>query len=246
MATNDLISGPLAGPSSLRGDRSSSYRRVRPKLPTKHSMATRSMSDFSGIPGASIGSSRGSRTRPSTPRFSKLLGAVMNSPLLIPASAEQEIVMVDGTFVGVPSSQTVTRPPSPSPTENFSLLSPPSPMSFVHVVPPASSGVYDVFTSPTSGPEGTPSCTLFISSATNSMRRSPSKLGKATLGRIWGALSSPAKRGKVRSVFGSGLFDGLPLDGEEGELIDEACYIAVRRVTGMGEYCNFFLSVQTG
>lgn len=151
------------------------------------------------------------------------------------AATEGDIVMVDGTFVEVRGEETITRPPSPAPTADFSFVSPPSPMSFVHVVPPSHrvNGIYDVFSSPTSGPAGTPNCTLFISPAKagNAMRRSP-KLNKAALGRIWGALSSLARR-RTKS---QGIFDGLPLDGEEGELIDEACFIAAGPLTGMGTW----------
>lgn len=75
--------------------------------------------------------------------------------------------------------------------------------------------------------------------------RSPGLLPK-----IWDALreSSPAKRGRRRfgdissSLWNEFEIDGIidyanlpPLDGEEGELIDdEACFIDVRAVTGVG------------
>ena len=185
---------------------------------------------------------------PRPPRISKLLGAVLNGARTEARNLgvstgggggsgggnnEGEIVMVDGSFTEVNNAETVTRPPSPAPTADFSFISPPSPMSFVHVVPPhIPDGFYDVFSSPTSGPKGTPNCTLFISpsKAGASMRRSP-KLSKAALGRIWDALSSPARKARTKS---QNVFDGLPLDGEEGELIDEACFIAARPSTGMG------------
>ncbi len=66
------------------------------------------------------------------------------------------------------------RPLRPCPLCMSSLL--------VHV----SNGIYDVFTSPTSGPAGTPNCTVFISpkQGSTSMKRTPSKVGKAAQ-RLW-------------------------------------------------------------
>ncbi|KAI5121589.1 hypothetical protein M0805_009460 [Coniferiporia weirii] len=253
MSSSDTENALSVGPSVPAPSSSSSTLRwppsadtPRPKLPTKHSLSA-SASDTFPFPladGSGEGVSRSASLNmpiARAPRISKLLGAVLNAPLLsgtstaVPGSRrgtndmEGEVVMVDGSFAEVPSSQTVTRPPSPAPTADYSFISPPSPMSFVHVLPPSHmSGIYDVFTSPTSGPEGTPNCTLFISPAkagtSGSMRRSP-KLSRAALGRIWGALSSPARRSRTKSQC---VFDGLPLDGEEGELIDEACFIATR------------------
>jgi hypothetical protein len=62
---------------------------------------------------------------------------------------------------------------------------------------------------------------------------------RSILPRLWDALSSPVRR---RTRFGFDYVypdfdyaDLLPLDGEEGELIDdEACFIDVRAVTGIG------------
>ena len=151
---------------------------------------------------------------------------------------DADVDIVDGSFAAVPASQVVTRPPSPTPTADYSIVSPPSPMSFVHVIPPVHvpNGIYDVFTSPTSGPAGTPNCTLFISpkQGSTSMKRTPSKVGKAAQ-RLWDALSSPVgKRRRTRFGNCSNVYDGLPLDGEEGELVDEACVIAIRPDTGIG------------
>ncbi len=103
-------------------------------------------------------SGSGTSTARSSPRISRLLSAVLGSS---PSSRigrmkgrEAHVDIVDGSFAAVPASQTVTRPPSPTPTADYSIISPPSPMSFVHVIPPVhvSNGIYDVFTSPTSGP----------------------------------------------------------------------------------------------
>ena len=201
----------------------------RPKLPTKYSRKTRSAS----ISGDLYGDEE--RSCLYTPRMGRLFGAVLNGG---PSNRNNsgEILMVDGSFADVPASQTVTRPPSPAPTADYSMVSPPSPMSFVHVRMP--SGTYDVVTSPTSGPEGTPDCTHFVQRSRGfsterwTPRRNPNKLGKAALGRIWGALSSPARKGKYRNL---SALDGLPLDGEEGELIDEACFFEQRKSVGCGE-----------
>ncbi|EJD02007.1 WD40 repeat-like protein [Fomitiporia mediterranea MF3/22] len=228
--------------SASLGRRSASRNTpVRPKLPTKHFLST-SDSDAYSLPNRTMNGEDTTRNitlnipTPRALRISKLLGAVLNgakSDNRSPSgSNEGNIVMVDGSFSEVLNEETVTRPPSPAPTADFSFISPPSPMSFVHILPQhVSGGLYDVFSSPTSGPEGTPNCTLFISpaKASGSMRRSP-KLPKAALGRIWDALSSPARRSRTKCQV---VFDGLPLDGEEGELIDEACFIAARPTIGM-------------
>lgn len=78
---------------------------------------------------------------------------------------------------------------------------------------------------------------------------SPSSL-KNVLPRLWDAISSPGRKGKGKASRSDSSFDfeGCsygdlpPLDGEEGELIDdEACLIDVidvRAVTGMGESRN--------
>jgi len=60
------------------------------------------------------------------------------------------------------------------------------------------------------------------------------KNGKGLLPRLLGALSSPGKKGKGKALPAYDYFDGLPLDGEEGELIDEACYIDISPSTGIG------------
>ena len=269
----------------------SNVQTLKPQQTRSHSQ-----SPSSGLsPGA--GNSGGiAMPTPRSPRITKLLGAVLSgsSPRCASTSGSRDsaknifernrtrgnIVMVDGTFAEVADSETVTRPTSPislAPTigDDFSIISmpsPPSPMSFVHVVSPSLEhhdsgnqnltrypGMYDIFTSPTSGPEGTPNCTLFISPTKGgnlgpnnsvpglsgiglsgmggSMRRSP-KLSKAALGKLWGALSSPARRTRTKlhhaNMNSNHDFDDSPLDGEEGELIDEACFIPFREDTGFG------------
>ncbi|KZS96960.1 WD40 repeat-like protein [Sistotremastrum niveocremeum HHB9708] len=55
--------------------------------------------------------------------------------------------------------------------------------------------------------------------------------GKA-IKRLWGAIASPSKKGKHRAI--SGHDSLLPLDGEEGELIDdEACFVEEHVVKGI-------------
>ena len=55
--------------------------------------------------------------------------------------------------------------------------------------------------------------------------------GKGLLPRLWDVLSSPSKRHRHRYTD----YDDLPLDGEEGELIDdEACFINATEPTRIG------------
>ncbi|THH30480.1 hypothetical protein EUX98_g3691 [Antrodiella citrinella] len=156
------------------------------------------------------------------------------------ADDDADMETVDGAFGFVPRALTVTRPASPSPsfrtdsysivnwTDNNDIFGDPRPS--LSDAAPSSSTPYNTirFASP-----------------------SPVKASKSLglLPKIWDALrdSSPTKRGKRRfenisSSFWSELdIDGIvdyaslpPLDGEEGELIDdEACFIDVRAVTGL-------------
>jgi F-box and WD-40 domain protein 1/11 len=58
---------------------------------------------------------------------------------------------------------------------------------------------------------------------------------KCILPRLWGALSSQTRKGRRKATTRRKAYnsmppnisyaDLLPLDGEEGELIDEACYV---------------------
>jgi len=86
------------------------------------------------------------------------------------------------------------------------------------------------------------------SSPTLTVTLSPSKaLGKRILPRLWTALSSPSRetairfkrRGKGKEI-DHGDFSDYPLDGEEGELIDEACFVDIPPI-GVG-LSSFFLS----
>ncbi|KAI0317812.1 WD40-repeat-containing domain protein [Amylostereum chailletii] len=123
---------------------------------------------------------------------------------------------------------TVTRPSSPAPTMDFSIISPPSPDPDSNVFayfPPRTRRFHTI--------HGLPS-----SSRNNSY---PSKSMRTIFPRLWDALSSPARKGKGRSG-PSYDFEGYysyadlpPLDGEEGELIDdEACFMDAEGPTSIG------------
>ena len=162
-----------------------------------------------------------------------------------------EMEAVDGADVSVPRSLTVTRPPSPSPsfrTETYSIIN------------------WNADRYPFPSLENTPRCgtsgrrtvTGYYSWASaEGGGASPMKPSRSlTLGfipRIWDAIreGSPARKGKRRACLPSASTwrDGIvtdteyidymnmpPLDGEEGELIDdEACFIDATRITGTGE-----------
>jgi hypothetical protein len=217
------------------------------------------------------------RSRPSeSPRFNRLLSSVLGSPFVttsdLPA-ADADLIRrlnhstdlepVDGAFVAVPRVETVTRPPSPTPsfaTDTFSLINWPESAERFSALPRPSLS------------DAAPSCS-FVSSGSrrslpyhglalpqtpyNTVRTSNSNSMKGSrnfnlLPRLWEVLreSSPTKKGKRRAdiplgdlwneLGGAGYIDYAnlpPLDGEEGELIDdEACFIDVRAVTGIGEF----------
>ena len=181
---------------------------------------------------------------------------------------DAELEMIDGALVTVPRTLTITRPASPSPsfrTETYSIvnwnennydifgeprpsLSDAAPGCSVRFRPLSARGIHSAYL-PYAAP--TPYNTArFPSPSPVKSIRSPGLLPK-----IWDALreSSPTKRGKRRfenitsSLWNELEIDGIvdyaslpPLDGEEGELIeDEACFIdqEVIAVTGVGEYC---------
>lgn len=165
---------------------------------------------------------------------------------------------VDGADVSVPRSLTVTRPPSPSPsfrTETYSIIN----WSADHYpFPPLEN-------TPRCGTSGRRTVTGYYSWADsqNGSGASPLKPSRSlTLGiipRIWDAIreGSPVRKGKRRaclpsqSTWREGIVTDTeyidyinmpPLDGEEGELIDdEACYIDATRITGTGE-CSSYTS----
>ncbi|OSC99657.1 WD40 repeat-like protein [Trametes coccinea BRFM310] len=168
---------------------------------------------------------------------------------------------VDGAFASVPRSFTVTRPPSPTPsfrTDTFSIVNwNPNIYNFVlphatDTTPRCSMGflppgrrTVSGYPSAQWGKQHTPSASPLKPSRSLT-------IGMGILPRIWDALrdGSPAKKGRRRPGIPSwrdagsdfdyhsdGSIDYAnlqPLDGEEGELIDdEACFIDVRAITGM-------------
>lgn len=186
--------------------------------------------------------------------------------LLQRLDAPMDYEQVDGASFSVPRAETVTRPVSPTPsfaTDTFSLINwsenadaywtPPRP-SMSDAAPscsflPSSSRRSVPYAYPYSAP--TPYNSVRIS------RSNSFKSGRNfnLLPRLWEVLreSSPSKKGRRRldvssgdlwqEFGGSGYIDYAnlpPLDGEEGELIDdEACFIDVRAVTGLGEFSRF-------
>lgn len=149
------------------------------------------------------------------PRFSRLLGTVLGSPFLTtnPDLESPHFDLVDGSLTAVPRAFTIPRPVSPTPSD-FSIISAPAaeysyPSSF-----------------------NTPTRRIFYSSPnlgalTNS---SPNPI-RSFLPRLWDVFSSPSPKKSPEFSDYSSL---PPLDGEEGELVDdEACFVDVRAITGI-------------
>jgi F-box and WD-40 domain protein 1/11 len=227
-----LLSHTMASSSTVQTAPTTPSRSLSSaRLPTKNSLRlSRPMLSSS---------SSGSSSDAASPQFSKLLGTVLGSPFLTTSELPNELV--DGALSAVPCAFTVTRPTSPIPTidyDAFSIINPPSPTQ-------SNLEMTDIFGSTT------PNCTFF-SSPTRPMSNSPSYPTnngspyhtpprvplKSILPRLWDALSSPARKGKSKCRNPGYEYNALgelqPLDGEEGELIDdEACFIDVRAVTGM-------------
>ena len=217
------------------------------------------------------------------PRFSHLLNTPLGSPFLtttdvdLGLGTDPDLDLVDGTTHVVPRTHTITRPSSPAPTADFSIID---------VDPDDEEArypyryTYQGYHGGRSGGYG-----RSVSSLGAFGRRGSYSLGNPILGmggsnsgatplksifpRIWDALSSPGRnftpspsppstptppsrynthcKGKAPSFdyqvyTPAGYIDYSdlpPLDGEEGELIaidDEACFINVTAVTGIGEF----------
>ncbi|KAF7978763.1 hypothetical protein HWV62_44794 [Athelia sp. TMB] len=159
--------------------------------------------------------------------FAQLLGSNLGSPFLTiaslppPDSSEMYLDMIDGALGAVPHAFTVTRPPSPVPTMDFSMVSNPGEVTHDEYYPRGS--IY-----------ATPPKRTYSSGSNGTLSGSPPNGLKNILPRLWDAISSPpSKKGKGRAGKGDFSFeegysyeDLPPLDGEEGELIDdEACLI---------------------
>ena len=213
----------------------------------------------------------------SSPRFNRLLTSVLGSPFVttsdLPPSEHVfmrgyntlvDLEQVDGALIAVDRTETVTRPPSPTPsfaTDTFSLINwPESADRYASHPRPSISDAAPVCSFLPSGSRRSGPYPFYPNPAPtpfNSLRVSQSSGSKGSrnfnlLPRLWEVLreSSPAKKGKRRldiaagdfwnEIGGSGYIDWAnlpPLDGEEGELIDdEACIIDVRAVTGLGKF----------
>lgn len=180
---------------------------------------------------------------------------------------------IDGTFITVARGATITRPSSPVPsfrTDVFSIINwnpscsdtpdnlsiQPRP-SFSDAAPSCSLGFIP---SPSRRPgpayNTSGSSTPFNTTRSSSHAIKNSK-SLSLIPRIWDVLrdSSPGRKGKRRASISATGIDSessedvdyhnmLPLDGEEGELIDdEACYINIRAITGVGEYLHYDLLI---
>ncbi|KAF7329848.1 WD-REPEATS-REGION domain-containing protein [Mycena kentingensis (nom. inval.)] len=154
---------------------------------------------------------RGMTATPPSVRFSRLFTSALGSPFLTStdiASLPPHLDLVDGSNAAVPHDDTVTRPPSPADYHGFEVIRHED------------------------------------SDAEWSFRRSPFR---SLLPRLWDALSSSPPRRQSpysytssnSSIWVSKPIDYAqlpPLDGEEGELIDdEACFFCppVRAATGI-------------
>ena len=222
--------------------------------------------------------------RPSSPRrFNRLLTSVLGSPFLTTSDlpqdgfaamrllADEDFETVDGAFNAVSRAETVTRPPSPSPsfsTDTYSIVNwaEPTDSALRHPRPSLSDKAPSCSFLPGSSRRSVPQGCCISNGHTHSpystVRSYSSGSFKASkslgiLPRIWEVLreSSPGKKGKRRfdlppdfwnEIGADGYIDYTnlpPLDGEEGELIDdEACFIDVRSVTGLGELSRFVRS----
>ncbi|OBZ76675.1 F-box/WD repeat-containing protein pof11 [Grifola frondosa] len=178
-------------------------------------------------------------------------------------TSDTDMETVDGAFAAVPRSYTVTRPPSPTPsfrTETFSIVNwTPEYLPYGYFNSGDRTPRCSVAFLPSPARRtvaGYPSTSHFRTGAlsTPSPLKSSRSLSLGIIPRIWDALKegSPSKKGKRRPALPSASIwrdamdvdyasDGsidymnmMPLDGEEGELIDdEACFIDVRAIIGV-------------
>ena len=220
------------------------------------------------------------------PRFSRLLTTVLGSPFLTTSDPDflpPDLDLIDGANTYVTRTQTITRPSSPAPTADFSIISPDDldgdvfgGGSYAYPYPYQSALPFGFFNSPGSRRALYSSPSLGATFTNSSPGgTSPNSL-KSIFPRLWDALSSPGRnilslsassspknrdpfssyplsrsqynsnsqspgrRGKSKPRYDEdhryiNYSDLPPLDGEEGELIDdEACFIDVRAVTGIG------------
>lgn len=177
--------------------------------------------------------------------------------------SQNDLETVDGSFSAVPRTHTITRPTSPTPsfsTDTYSFLNWPEGAEIFNTQfrPSLSDAAPACSFLPASGrrsamhyhPYPTPGPTPYNTMRYPNMNAMKHSRSFGLLPRLWDAFreSSPGKKGKRRMEEATSSVwndqDGAcvdyanlpPLDGEEGELIDdEACFIDVRVVTGIGE-----------
>jgi F-box and WD-40 domain protein 1/11 len=197
----------------------------RPPSPPSSTMAepsSLSSPSFSSVPFPRSSSQRIRRPSPFivTDYASSTLHRFYTEPTAVPRHAfdlnPADFDFVDGGLTAVPHSMTVTRPSSPTPTMDFSIISPPSPEPEYDRGPYQRSRHHRFHT-------------------IHGMPSSPSPRSvRSILPRLWDALSSPARKNRTKSALGMSFEYGPhlsyadlpPLDGEEGELIDdEACFM---------------------
>ena len=188
--------------------------------------------------------------------FSHLLNTDLGSPFLTtndPPDAPPDLELVDGTPVAVPRAFTVTRPPSPALSDTFSIISPSDVPHDVFCPRIQSSTKFSLLSRSFSAPlPPMLTSTSYNQSSAHDRCTTPRQL-KCIIPKLWDALSSPTRhtlprssrfvspscKGKARAMdldFSAlNLQDLDPLDGEEGELVeDEACFIDITVVTGIG------------
>ncbi|KAI9513439.1 WD40 repeat-like protein [Russula earlei] len=154
--------------------------------------------------------------------------------------------IIDGSPFSVQRTLTITRPPSPSSSFDFSIINLPSsgpdrssypfgslpgrsqPQLFSPPRWSASSTGRRYNTAP-----GSPSSYRVALAPSDNQTSQTGKSMKCLLPRLWGALSSPSRKSRRKAgrrkpytlPSNIGYADLQPLDGEEGELIDEACFV---------------------
>lgn len=180
-------------------------------------------------------------------------------------TSQVDLEAVDGASSSVPRAHTITRPVSPTPsfsTDTYSFLNWPENLEIYSPQPRPSLSDAAPFCSFLPAPSrrsglqhnpyGCPAPTPYNTAKSSHFHSLKSSRSLGLLPRLWDVLreSSPGKKCKRRAELPTmwtdvdeGFIDYAnmpPLDGEEGELIDdEACFINVRAVTGIGEFHGF-------